>query len=406
MERDERQGAPAPAEKHGLPAAAPPPDYWGRASGAYRILFRILLIALPIFIVLFAIVCAGAFSYDSVLGFLRDIRSASSFVPAEYRTVTYSYEEGDCTVLPLGGGVAAVNGGGIEIFSPDGTRLLDVPAELHAPRAVSSGKRLLVYDFGGTDFTVTDAYAKLHGGLTDFPICLAAIGESGRFALVTTSDEHLSQVVVYDANFHPIQRFGRASATTGVALSDNGRYVALAGILAEEGKTQSVLELYRIGATEPTFSCRPEGENALALSFTDDRHVALLTDRALRVYGTDGKITQEIALEEGVPAAFAANDGGCVLAVRKDAFSAFYRVIVLNKKGKITYDENYTGDIGAVALCEGHAFLLEGETVARVTLKDGQIAKGAIAPGATGLFAIDGARVRVIYAAEALYYVF
>ena len=405
MERDERQGAPAPAEKRGLPAAAPAPDYWGRASGAYRTLFRILLIVLPIFIVLFVIVCAGAFSYDSVLGFLRDIRSASSFVPAEYRTVTYSYEEGDYTVLPLGGGVAAVNGGGIEIYSPDGTRLLDVPEELRAPRAVSSGKRLLVYDFGGTGFTVTDAYAKLHGGSADFPICLAAIGESGRFALVTTSDEHLSQVVVYDANFNLIQRFGRASATTGVALSDNGRYVALAGILAEEGKARSVFELYRVGATEPTFSCRLDEENALALAFTDDRHVALLTDRALRVYGTDGKTLQEIALE-GAPAAFAANGDGCVLAVREDAFSALYRVIVLNKKGKITYNDNYTGDIGAVALCEGYAFLLEGETVARVTLKDGQIGKGAIAPGATGLFAIDGARVRVIYAGEALYYVF
>ena len=399
MERDERQNAPAPA-------AAPTPDYWGRASGAYRTLFRILLISLPIFIVLFAIVCAGAFSYDSVLGFLRDIRSASSFVPAEYRTVTYSYEEGDYTVLPLGGGVAAVNGGGIEIYSPDGTRLLDVTMELRAPRAVCSDKRLLAYDFGGTDFTVTDTYAKLHHGSADFPICLAAIGDSGRFALVTTSDEHLSQVVVYDANFNLIQRFGRASATTGVALSDNGRYVALAGLLAEEGKAQSVLELYRIGATEPTFSCRLAGEYALSLSFTDQRHVALLTDRALRVYDTSGKVAQEIAFEGGAPAAFAACDDGCLIAVREDAFSALYRVIVLNKKGKITYNDNYTGDIGAVALCGGYAFLLENEAVARITLKDAQITKGAVAPGATGLFAIDGDRVRVIYAGEALYYVF
>ena len=50
-----------------------------------------------------------------------------------------------------------------------------------------------------------------------------------------------------------------------------------------------MVDLYRVGIQAPVFSITLEGELSLALSFTDNRHLALLTDTALRVLQLDGE---------------------------------------------------------------------------------------------------------------------
>ena len=207
-----------------------PKSYWLRVSLAYTMLYRALLLVLPVFAVLFVITCPRAFSYNSLFCFVKDLQSVSSFAPSEYKTVSYTYREGESRTLSYHGCVANVSTGGIEVYSPGGERLLDVPLQLQAPRAAASDKYLVAYDFGKTGFTVTNAYARLHSGKTEFPIYGASVADTGHIALITSSEQHLSQVLLYDVNFNLLQRFGRASATTAVSVSNNGRYVAITGI--------------------------------------------------------------------------------------------------------------------------------------------------------------------------------
>lgn len=381
----------------------PPPGYWARVCAAYKQAFRGLLIALPIFAVVFMITCPQAFSYDSVFGFAKDLQSAASFVSHDYRTVTYTYAQGESCTVAYRGGLASVNGQGIEVYSPDGERTLDVPLSFAAPRAAASRKYLLAYDFGSTTFTVTNAYSRLFWADTDFPIYMGEVGESGRFALVTGSDTYLSEVLLYDANFNVIQRFGRASATTGLSISANGRYLAISGIYSETGSSGALLELYRIGAQAPSFSVRLEGEVALDLSFTDNRHIALTTDRALRVFDLGGECESKVLFDGASVREVACNEYGCAVVLEKDVLDMKQRVILTGKRGSVLQDTEFDGDVRAISLGERALYLLFEGRAERLDAASGERAVLNCAAGALNLHAVDSTRVRVAYAAQAIY---
>ncbi len=379
--------------------------YWGRVAVSYTVIWRILLIALLLFAVLFMLLFSRAFTYDSVFCFFKDLRAVSAFVPSDYDAVYTTYEEGEHVSLSYRGSIAFVNSGGIEVCSPDGKRLLDVDLELENPRAVASRKYLVAYENGGKTFSVTNSYAELFRGETDFPIYGAEISDSGHFALITTSDEVLSQVLLYDNNFNLIQRFRRASATVGVSLSENGKRIALLGASATEGTVYTQLDVFELGESETALSLRFDGEFPLSVGFTNNKSLMILTDRTLRCCNTEGKMYAEL-LTEGIPKTFSVNENGALLVTETDALSATHRVLVLDKKGDTALDSVFTGEIVAAALGEDELFLLSGERAVRVDVDTAEQTEQVIAAGATDLYIVDDGAVRIVYPAKAEYLAF
>ena len=377
-------------------------SYWTRIAARYTVLWRALLVVLLLFAVIFMLVFSRAFTYDSLFCFFKDLQMVTAFVPSDYATVSTTYEEGGYTALAYRGGIAFVNAGGVEVYSPDGRRLLDVDLALKSPNAVASRKYLIAYDSGGTTFSVTNSYTELFRSETDFPIYGAAVSDSGHFALITASDEVLSQVLIYDNNFNLIQRFRRASATVGVSVSDNGRQVALLGIAATEGTARTVLDVYQLGKSAPAYSLSFEQELPLSIGFTNNRHLTVLTDKALRSCDLDGEIEAQTPLD-GTPIAFTVNDEGAALVLETERIDATHRVIVLDKRGAPLYDGTLDRDVSAVALGTDEVFLLAGNQALRIDIDKQQQTAIAVESGATGLFAVDSGRIRVVYPAKVEY---
>ncbi len=402
MEQNRSRNALVPVETRKLPVPTKK-TYWSKVSRIYTLISRALLVAMPLFVVVFLALCSRAFTYESIFCFAKDLQSTATFLSSADQTVTYTYEETDGTVLAFRGGIAAVNGGGVEVYSPGGEKLLEIDKSFRAPRAVASRKYLVAFDFGSKDFLVTNTYATLHKGSTDHPIYLARVDDTGQIALLTSSEEHLSCVTVYNGKFQPVQRFNKASATVDIALSDNGKYVAILGLVSEGGDPASLLEVYRIGKSEPEFVQRFEGEMPLALDFTDNRHLAVLSDAALRVCNADGKMKNEVNIADETPLRMVCNENGCMLALSGDAFAAENRILVLDKRGGDVYDGLLTGDITAIALAEKRAFLLLQDEVVGISLKNADTASAPCKSGAADILALDDEHLRVIYRGEAVY---
>ncbi|MBE6691562.1 MAG: hypothetical protein E7590_09870 [Ruminococcaceae bacterium] len=393
----------APSENMPVPVKS---GYWGRMAERYTWLWRILLIFLLVFSALFILLFSRAFTYDSIFCFFRDLRSVSSFVTSEQSAVTASFTEGDQTVLSYRGGIAFVNSHGVEIYSPTGERLLNAERTMKQPRAVASRKYLVAYDNGGTSFVITNSYAELYRGETEFPIFGAAVSDSGHFALITAAGETLSQVLLYDNNFNLIQRFGRASATVSVSLSDNGKRIAILGANATEGTVGTKLDIYRLGEADRTdVTMTFAGEIPLSVSFTNNRYAAVLTNKMLRCCDMNGELECEIA-QSGAPVAFTANENGALLVTETDKISGTYRVLALDKRGDTVYDGEMNTDIHAVALGDEELFLLTKDQVLRIDPDDGDAIAKTVEEGANGLFVTDAGGVRVCYPAKAEYLFF
>lgn len=392
---------PATADKSVV--AAKEESYWALVASRYKLIKRILLIALILFIVFFMIFFSRAFTYDSLFSFFKDLQSVAAFVPSDYQTVTSTYHEGEETVLAYRGGVAFVNRKGIEIYSPDGKRLLDVEESFAAPRAISSRKYLLAFDQGGSSFTVTSAYAKFYSGKTDFPIYGAALADSGHFALITGSDTTLSTVLLYDSNFNLIQRFDRASATVSVAISANGKRIALLGAAAKEGKAYTKLDVFHLGESEAENSVLLEGEVPLCVGFTDNRHVAFLTDTALTFADIDLEWKDRYLLNDRAIVDFTVNADGATLALEEDALRAEHTVLAFDDSGKKMLETTFIGDMKAIDIKEKQVFLLFADRVVRYDCKNAAERVYVFEGEARDLFAVSEEGVRVIYPAKAEY---
>jgi hypothetical protein len=392
---DERDLAPIDANEERL-------GYWMRVSRAYAFVFRALFFVLPLFVIVFMAICAQAFTKNSVFGFGKDILSVSSFLSSDYSTVYYAYEEGEKSVLAYRDGVAVITIDGIEIYSPDGERLLDRAMPFTKPRAVASAKYLVVYDFASTTFVVTNGYSVLFEGETDFPILDADVSDTGHFVLTTASDTHLSQVLLYDVNFNLIQRFSRNSATTDVCLSSNGKYVAFCGLTSDNGSTQSVIELYRVGAKQYTFSVRLE-ELALALAFTDTRHLALVTTQAGYVLNLDGEQQNRLDFGACTLISYDINESGCAFLLDADDVHAKSRVILCDKRGALTCEKEYAADLTAVAYAKEQAYLLGDSTLLRLHTEEERVDELDVPPGAQEILLTDEGQLRLVYAGAAEY---
>ncbi|MBE6703152.1 MAG: hypothetical protein E7585_07065 [Ruminococcaceae bacterium] len=381
-------------------AVTPKTSYWGRVAIRYTWIWRMLLILLLIFAALFMLLFSRAFTYDSVFCFFRDLQAVSSFVSSDYGTVTSTYTAGDQTVLSYRGGIAFINSGGVEIYSPDGERLLNAERPMQNPRAMASRKYLVAYDNGGTSFVVTNSYAELFRGETEFPILGVCVSDSGHFALITSSDQVLSQVLLYDNNFNLIQRFQRASATVDVSLADNGKRIAILGANAAQGTVASKLDIFQLGDTNAEVSHLFQNEIPLSVGFTGNRNVMVLTNKAVRCCDTDQEIRMEMPTN-GTPVGFTVNDYGALLVLETDKITGTHRVLAFEKKGDVLYDGSLDADIHALALGDEELFLLTKDQVIRLDANSGESTAKAIGEGAIGLFVVDDRQVRICYPAKA-----
>lgn len=390
---------PEPPEKKG---------YWEKVEKIYKIASRVLLIALPVFVVLFMVICGRAFTAESVSSFLKDVKSATSLVGTDYQSISYTFDEGESRVIDYRGGVAVVTTESIEVFAPDGEIMFTEEISMTSPRVVSSGKFLIVYDFGTPNFFVANAYGVVHQGTMPtekdiaLPIFGCKVSDTGSFAFVTPSVSNYSRVYLYNERYEPTL-YEKDYTVSDIALSDNGDYIAMIGMASVDGAVCSRLEVYRIGDSEAAADLTFEGESPRNLEFTSDGYLAALTKDTLRVIDLEGKEKSSVAVN-GEIRLFFSNEYGCVLVTETEEMGPTQHVVMLDKRGKEQAAIEVQGTISAVALDNGRAFLLCGENVLVLDAGETETRSVPCGSGANGVFAVDANRVRVTFEGEARLY--
>ena len=402
-EQEKKETALVPRGEQALVATEGKKDsYWGKVATRYTLAMRLFVVVLILFVVLFMALFSRAFTYDSLFCFFKDLKMISAFVPSDYQTVTSTYVEGEQTVLSYRGGIAFVNPAGVEIYSPDGRRLLDVSRELKNPRAAASRKYLVAYDHGGKTFTVTNSYAELFHGETEQPIFGLAVSDSGHFALITGSDTALATVLLYDNNFNLIHRYTRASATVGVTISGNGKWITMLELFTENGQVGTKAEMFRVGEEESELTLLFEDEMPLSVAFTNDRYFALLTDKNVRFYHINGECEGAHPLSHA-PVAFDVSEDGAVLAMKRDAAGNSHTLIAFDKKGRVQYQTDFSGDVLSLSHTKDAFYILTPEAVHEIQIESQEKTSVEIERGATAIFTVDRRALRVVYSAKAAY---
>ncbi len=390
-----------------LRATQEEPGYWLRTSRRYGSAVAILCFVLAVFLVMFSVLSAHAFSYDSLFYFGKDVATLISLADTGGSVIYYDYEGALARPVAYRGGVAVAHSGGTDVYAADGELLLAARVEstYTAPRIAVSRDYLVTYDFGGTDFCVCNSYAKLYEGKTEQPILGVSVSNAGYFSVITASDPdpaenepfYLSEVLLFDANFNMVQHFGRASATVSAAVCDNGRTIALVGAVSEG----TLVDVYMIGDKTPLSTTTLAGLPLVA-GYTASSRLAVLTDTACHALSVEGRVYNTFDFGGATLTAYSLNKNGIAVALETDRLHAAHRVVALDKKGRVEMDVSGNGTVLSLALSDDYVWLLGTEITTCLRLRNGEcVASEASIKEAFSIVAMDDKTARVLSPAQA-----
>ena len=405
MRQEEQSNLPVRREEQtALTAAqsgAPKKSFWATNHKRLTASWRVTLVVLAGFLVVYCLLYYRSFSSDNLYYFGRDIANLPNLVGGADQPLYFDAGGDGSSVYSYRGGVAVVGREKTKVFAGGGECLLTVEygAAYEHPAAALSRDYLVIFDRGGIGFSVINAYAVLYEGEAKAPILGVSVSDAGSFTVITSSMAHLSEVWLYDADFRLPRSFGRASATVAAPISSDGRTVAIVGATA----TGTVVDLFVMGEQTPLSSLTLEGFPYRA-AFTSSGTLAVVSDAGLYTVNSRGVLASSTSFEGASPIAVALGDDGFAVALEVNRPNRIVRVLAFDRAGSVTLDQTRTGKtVLGLALSRECAFLLFDQSAECVRLKNGEVISSMALPdGALGITAEGGRTASILFPAMAL----
>ena len=203
-----------------------------------------------------------------------------------------------------------------ESFNKNGKQILLRQHGFLNPALEASESRFLIYDLGGTGYSINNMDKLLFSGNQENKIYSADIGRNGTSVFATSSVEYKSQLMVYNSDNENIFNWYSADADlSAVTVSDNGRNVAAATFSAAGGKFASTVYIFDVKKSAPVFSLSLDNSMVVSIKRVGSKAFAVICNN---------------------------------------------RVVMINWKGEQLYDYTATGTLELVKVCGDHTVLCEG----------------------------------------------
>ncbi len=236
----------------------------------------------------------------------------------------------------------------------------------------TAGKYVLVAEQGGKRLLLTTRSAKVAELALDHPILSVALNSKGQIAVLTEGTQgYAVDVTVYTAHGEEIYRRSRAALASEVALSADGKTVALISVDAAGGVLTSTVEAFSLSSTESAAMYTHKATDTLLY------RLAFFNNRCLAAVGDDGALLLPL---KGTAAAYtltgetligyAVADGSVALVTRTAGATDGGAVVLLDDTGHERCRVSFTGEFRQLS-ADGRRFLLLTDSVAQVIDRSG-----------------------------------
>ena len=358
--------------------------YLAKASYRYDYFKRILCLILVLVMAFFLL--SGNLSYEKFFYLAKDIKLANDYVNSVHDTITYN--SGNSQVFAsYRGGIVVASRESISIFSAGGRELLSSNHSYGNPQLAISNKQVLLYDVGGTQFSLYNSFKKTQEEKLNHTIYGATMAPNGDFAIITKSDKYNSAVMVYKQN-GTVYSYGFSSGRVcSVALSDNGKQLAVLLTNSNGSEMKTELRLYSVGkddykSANVSFSGVP-----FAVDILDGGNIYVVGARGVNVFNSSLSLTGEFLTdneiylysfgEDNIAVAYVSGKGGKT------------EVLLLNRKCKV--ENKYQLEEGLIDIClyKDSLFMQEQSGFRRVDTKNGKSYSMEMIAGDFEMIAID-----------------
>lgn len=388
----------------GLPQA-PQNSYYEEISARLGIFQVVLYLSLLAFAVLSFATNTSLITYSNFYYFFRDLSASAEKVDIfDADSVSYPMEEEQSFSL-YRRGLAVAGNRTVTLFSAAGRPLLSKNISYRNPVAVGHGKYLLVYEMGGTQYSLYNSSAQLHTEETESAIYGAAVSDSGMYALFFRGKDQ-SEILLYNNRFSLLNRFRLNGYVMDVCISPDGSRMAILQSDTRNGTFYTRLLLATPGEDAAPTEVYSGTSMGISCAFSDSGNVFALCSEKIVVCNADGETRTDYDFSGAALADADLGADGAAILLKKNNVSGEKNRIVFDKNGNVVYNEETTEPTSQLCLSGGMLFWLSDGAVHRRNLRTGETDAIACVTDRRTLIAIDENEVLCCSGQKAVYLTF
>ena len=381
-------------------------EYYENISAGLGIVQVILYLSLFAFVVLSFLTNTNLITYQNFYHFFQDLNASAERVDIfTHDSVSYSTDNEQSFTL-YRKGLAVAGNTGVTIFSATGRQLVGHGIQYNDPVAVGSGKYLLVYERGGKQYSLYNANTQMHAGETEYPITGAAVSDSGMYALISSASDANSAVYLYNNRFALINIYKKGGNVLDVAISTDGRRIALLTVSPKEGGVSTSVMLAEPGKGEAIAEKEIASSLGLQCEFTESGKLAMLCTTGVAYLSAGGDLEFFYDFEGKTLATAELSSSGVAVCLKKSAISEKNIIIIFDKSGKIVYNDVTPQSINSLAYRDGALFFTVYNGISRLDIESGQIDFEEYATDGKVLLAVNGKEILLCSPQKAVYITF
>ena len=261
-------------------------------------------------------------------------------------------------------------------FSSSGKMMFSYAHGFEKPILKTSQTRALLFEQNSNRayiFTTTGPKSTVE---TEKNIITANISDSGVYALGMQSDKYASSVSVFSKRGKKIYEwFSAENTVNNVAVSGNGKKIAVSTFNAASGKYKSVVSVLNFKSATAEYSQTFENSLVYNLDNSHRSYFAVVCENSVKFikwsnfkeknYNNDYSISM-----------FRAEKNGYVAVFSRKSDKTDNHIVVFSKYGKVKYEFDYKGIIGDITLSGSHIYCM-GENEIYLLGSDGKTLRKA-----------------------------
>lgn len=343
--------------------------YYATVSAGYKVAQRFLWLLFILFMIFSILFHYKEITYDNFFYLMRDFSSAVDSETTSYESISYESSPGQHFSL-YRGGVAVVSPSQISAFTTTGRRTLQTTSDFSAPFVVSSDQYMLVYDTAGKSFSVYNSFAKVYTEKLSYPVTGACFAEDGTFAVLTREAGHRTVVHIYDPNENFERDTYRWNAYIfDIAMDSDTDRVVFVYYGVGDGTGETMLSFRNRSTLEEIASVKLSGEFPLDCGFMENNKFALVTDEAVRIFGSslEDAIAETYEYQGGSVTGYSITPQGVAVSTMR---SSQNEVFAFDKAGNLLYNDSIDANVTDIGLFSEYLFLQTETGVIRLNVKN------------------------------------
>lgn len=270
----------------------------------------------------------------------------------------------------------------VKAFSKSGKVLFSYAHGFENPMIKTSSSRAIVFNQGSTEALIFNHSGLKESLVTEKNIITAGVSDSGTYAIATHSDKYTSAVTVYSKSNKVLYEWYSANETVNnVALSPNGRKLAVSGFSSNVGEYKSTLYVLNYKSATPEYTEKVENSLIYNIDTTFRNGFTIITSNKLKFVKWFKYTSSEYSNDYNI-SYYKPNSNGSVAVFNRESDKTDNRIVVFSKSGKIKSEFTYKGIISDINLFSGHIYCMSETEIYQLNTEGAILKKASCGFGA------------------------